>query len=507
MSSSLQLSDSLTRRSESPATPPADAAPQSILLPEDLQASGATVRREQLKSAVANPGRTQGQPSGRNQNSSTPLGTIGEWRLFTQREFHQAIAGLSPGNKVTLGAGAHGEAESGHSEGHIHASEEELAQAVKSLEKHVGAIGFEHGCEGKIPRANTWRPYRLTCQDAVAAIVVLRASEAFNVCEIDVFLTAELPGLPSLEATRAALLLAFSDAAKNGGSMAIQFSQSVFPDGVPRHVVMLASRYGVTLHNAERGTLSPMEVRNLFLKICGLTKDARKRVVDGMKRGFFSAERVCQLVSRGFWTALEANCVLLSSPYPELVFGTCAVASSRHLSAHGLIHTSAALLTGLFDRALCYRPPTSPDDKHLTERSEYLRIPSRLDGSNVAVTHGPMPQNARLPGWSIDDDRPVAFRKGTSATALIRPRQCEEIRTFLIQDLEQLCELARRMSDQSSSVLVYPSDFRQLSAEERREADQAARKRKITILSSPVSAADLDADAWRRIQTGRTVRQ
>lgn len=431
----------------------------------------------------------------------------GQWCLFTRRDFDQTLKDWKPSDSISFGSldDAGDNIDWRKPEGHIHADERAVAEAIGRLDRHVQSLNFEHGREGKIPRANTYRPYRLTLDGTLAAAIALRASEAFNLCEIDVFLTTEVRGLTPLEPTRAALLFAFSDAAKNAGSMAVQFTDACAPKGVPTHVRALAGRVGVNLQHADRGTLSPVEVRELFLRICGLSKQAQERVLDFAQRHFFSIERICYLVAQGLWPAYEADSVLLTSPFPDLVLGAGVNASSRHLAAQAMAYARVAILSGLVDRALRYVQPVSNEDK-LIERSRYLLIGRRLDPDRLTVTHGPLLERISLLRWMPLGDAPLLLPTEANVVAFLRPRPREEIRVFLPHDLEQ-AGAATMEGDNSIVLLVYTDDYRQLTDEERVKANRTAKQCGVTIVACPESVAGLEAEAWRRLRVGRTVRQ
>ncbi len=432
---------------------------------------------------------------------------LGQWRIFTQREFNKTLRNLKRTEFVSLGLWD--EASNGLNQkqpvNHIHASEKAFDDAIKRLRSQIQKQNFEHGQEGKISRAHIYRPYRLALDGKLVAIIMFRASEAYNLCEIDVFLTAESRGLSLLEATRAALIFAFSDAAKNAGSMAVQFSKACSPEGVPPHVRILAKQVGVELKHAEQGTLSPSEVRELFLHLCGLSEVAQARVRDFAQRRFFSVERICYLVTQGLWPVCEAEVALLCAPFPDLILGAGADASIRHLAVHSMAHARVAVLSGILDRTLRYVQPL-PDENTFIEKKRYFQISSNLDPSQLSITHGPLPDNIQLSGWGSYDEQNLLYPKETTLVAFLRPRPREEIRVFLKHDIEQ-AKMAKIRNEKTIILLVYSNDFLQLSRDERIEANQVARKLGVNIVVCPESIAGLEAEVYRRQRIGRTVRQ
>lgn len=426
--------------------------------------------------------------------------TYAHWRLFTKADLDETFEGLTPPDAVS--PRVNGGSDSA-SRARVNATDTALVGALRAVGRHVRKLGFEHGKEGKVPRANTYRPYRLLLTGRLAAVLVLRASEAFNVCEIDVFLTAEFPGLRPLETTRAALLFAMSDAIKNGGSLALQFTRACAPHGLPQHVRAVAAQAGVALQYADRGTLSPEEVRALLLRFSGLSEDGQARASEYAARRFFTTERVCQLVASGVWSADEVNCLLLCCPCPELVLGLGIDPTQRLASAHAVTAGQFALLNSIFSRALRYVPPRV-QDQVLLERNQYLKIPQKIDPVRLAVHHGPLPAAATLRGWAGRGDERLALPKDSELVLLPRPRAREEIRLFLRHDLDQAHEVARTF--RKPVVLAYPSDYRGLADDERREAEQAAARRGVSLLACPQTGADLEAEFWQRQRKGRTIR-
>ncbi len=422
---------------------------------------------------------------------------------MTPADFDETLDRWEASELVTFGAGAQPQSGAG-THGHVHASEKAVGGASGALRRHLRSLEFEHGEEGKIPRANTFRPYRLTLDGTLAAVIVLRASEAFNVCEIDVFLTTELPGLAPLEPTRAALLFAFADAVKSSGSLAVQFTRACAPRGLPRHVQAVAAQAGVRLRYADKAALSPDEVRELYLRLCGLPKEAQQRARELATRRFFSIERICQLVTTGVWPAGEATCVLLSCPFSDLVLGAGIDARHRLLAAHALVAAKTAILAGIFERALCYVEPQRRGDE-VVERCQYYQIPHVFDPHRLAVVYGRTGVPLRLPGWSARGESPFVIPPQTQITGLLRARGRDEIRVFLRQDLEFAHAVARER--QQMVLLIYPSDYLELSEGERVEAERLTSRLGVCLLACPESIAGLEAEAWRRQRVGRTIRQ
>ena len=429
--------------------------------------------------------------------------TRGSWRLLTRKDFETALEDWQPDRLAPPRARDDNVPSFG-----VNATEEQTRATLRYLRQRVNdkKLEYEHGTDRKTPRGNVLRPYRFTVGPAIAALMVLRASEAFNVCEIDVFLTTELPGLEPGATTRAALLFALADAVRNGGSMALQFTRDCRNGGLPVEVAEQAAWLGVPLQYADRGTIAPDESRELYLRLCGLGDEALERARTLSERGFFSPERLAYLVSAGTWSVAEAEMVLLASQHPQLVFGDAPWAESRVVHAQAQAHGRAAVLAGLVDRALRYRDPAGEGVEELVERGEYEELPVRVMPAHLAYLHGPLPRDQVWPLWSLHPEQGARFERGGRYLVLPRPRAREELRQFLRQDLEAAVEAAGSVEG-AQPVLVYPAEARELDEEERREAIVAAARLGVQVLACPESIAALDEQLERRLGAGRRMRR
>jgi hypothetical protein len=435
------------------------------------------------------------------------------WRLLTRRDFGKAFTSWSERNVRFGGDGEQSAA------GSVNATSTQTTASVRRISEHISrGIEFEHGTERKTPRGNVYRPYRLTIDETIASVIVLRASEAFRVCEIDVFLTTELPGFAHGETTRAALLFALSDAVRNGGSMALQFTPACAGGAVPPSVTALARTLGIPLGAASHGTIAPEEARPMYLRLTGLGTKARERAQDLSRRGFFSPERIAFLVATGVWPSAEAEMLLLACPYPELLLGTGIRAESRHLHALALAHGRSAVLGGIVARALRYQGSHSNDGVKIDTannatngktfaidaRPVFFEIPNEPAPDVMGYLHGPLSQDRKWEWWSSHPSTITMHRAGQRILVLPRPRGAEETRLFLAQDVAA-AERAGSAAN-ARAVLVYPSEFLELGEIERGEAVRAAAARSVDILACPESLAALDVETERRLREGRKLR-
>jgi hypothetical protein len=390
-----------------------------------------------------------------------------------------------------------------------------VIESLRRTRDHINSnLEFEHGTERKTPRGNVYRPYRLTIADHIVAVLVLRASEAFRLCEIDVLITLKPKGLEPHAIVRAALLFALSDAVRNGGSMALQFTAACGP-GIPTKVVEAARDFKISLERGANGSVSPDEARRLYLHLCGLAAASQSRVFELSGRGFFSPERIGFLAASAVWPMPQLEMLLQACPHPELLLGSGVGPESRHLYALALAHGRAAVLGGLADRAIRYRDRTieraGSDDaiEGVTAtladaRPSYANIPCVADYSSLGYIHGPIPQGHTWTNWSAHSSGTVELRAGDRVLILPRGRGREEIRLFLKQDIAMASDSASRLK--AMTLLVYPAELMELSDAERRGAVAMARSAGVSLLACPESLANIDSEIERRMREGRRVR-
>jgi len=430
------------------------------------------------------------------------------WRLFTRGDFEHSLATWQPQQAHSYFPGfSPPDGEQLSTQAHIHARQDAIRKAIGRVEEHVRQLRFEHGKEEATPRAKDWRTYRLNIGETLLAVVALKASEAYNLCEVDVFLTAEVAGVKALEATRAALLLLFSDAVKSGGSMAVQFTRDCAPTGLPEHVQYVARRAGVPLAQAhiKKGVLSPEEVRALYLQLSGLPGETQLRVRAMADQGQCSIERVCYLVAHGIWPAHGVMMLLSNSRHADLLLGKPPSVLNRHLYSVAMALGRAVVLSELLDQRLRYIAPERVDELTVFTRELRWNAPVIADMQYLAAVYGSLPATARFRGWSFASNAPVELTKQQKLVALLRPRPREEQRVFLRQDIEAAAK-ALHHHHGDSCLLVLASDSLQLPQAERADAQEYASRHGVRILACPVSTGALEAELHQRFRVGRTVR-
>ncbi len=393
---------------------------------------------------------------------------LGQWRLLTKRDMEesQASAGLiSLIDEATL----------------------------KILEEHVAQQNYEHGKEAKLPRANRFRAYRLTVGAEIAAVVVLKASEAYSVCEVDLFLTGDIRGAEQQSSSSATLLFALCDTVKNGGSPGVQFTKRCAPQGLSDEVCLAGRNASVDFSHASAGVIRPEEGQKLLLALCGIRPETRKRVSEYADRRFFSAARIGFLVATGVWQPAEVEFLISCSPYPNLILGDEGAGDSRHLQAYAMSLATSCLLGSSFMRVLSR---TGISEAPLQKLAE----PDVLAGA-MAYRYPRQTETRAVPHWSADPGAELPVPASHPLALLPRGRSTDEIRLRLDHDLKE----AQEITD-CKAILLYPSDFRRLRHREQKEARDLAASRRIQIGIGPRSLLNLEADVNERLFKGRNVR-
>ncbi|MCB9492263.1 MAG: hypothetical protein H6674_09400, partial [Dehalococcoidia bacterium] len=313
-----------------------------------------------------------------------------EWRLFTRQDFRDS--GLLERYRTLKNQRAPGRDQRSRPVESLESTRTEVlatGPAPDDLDRQVSSLGYhiienpstryEHGTDEKVPRHMVWRPYRLDHRGRLLAATVFRCSEAFNLCEVDAFLTDDPPDIALGAAVRATVLLLLADATKNGATLAIQFRRHCHRGRVPDALIEEARRAGVELSSVDRGMISPEESRALFLAFTDISEAARDVCRDLARRGFASIERICYLVHHGVWSARAAESVLLNAPYPELALGLGPEPEQGHLYTVALDHARNAILGEALQRTLNH-----VDSGHADQRVELTpgeRSPSAIDSS------------------------------------------------------------------------------------------------------------------------------
>ncbi|MFO0870286.1 MAG: hypothetical protein U0935_15260 [Pirellulales bacterium] len=431
----------------------------------------------------------------------------GEWRLFTKEDL-QATLAIASCDDATLGR--NGPVDPARP--HLHVSADHWPACLQTLTEHTEKLHYQHDSEtaSTIPRANVFRPYRLTLGPHVVAVLVVRASEAYGLSEVDVLVTCELPGVAPLAVTRAALMFVICDSIRHGGSLAVQFTRRAAPAGLPPHVRAAAAAANVPLSRAAQGTITPDEARELLLRWSGLDDDDQQRARELARRGVCSLERLGFLLARGLWSAMEVSLLLRNLSCPELLLGLASRPVPRHLATVASDLGRAALLGGVLTRALQQLPPLAQDNDQIIEPAWCRHLSPVCDADHLALRVPPLTAAPTLVGWQIGADEPWVVPSERPLVATLRPRAREALRMHLAHDIDAAAAAASASAGSSGgrsvAVLVCAADLRDLSASEHQEIEAYAQARHVKVLAGPLTCAGLDGELRQRLTSGRTVR-
>jgi hypothetical protein len=420
---------------------------------------------------------------------------MANWRIFTQQDLLNSA--LAPDGHTTGDIACEQDGVAADRGAFVRCSPADLATAIGRLRFHIvdrPATQYRHGTLEKIPRSIHWRAYRLDHHGGLLAVTVFRNSEAFNLCEVDVFLAGEHPDLAALTTTRALLLFLLADAATTGGSMALQYTRDCFNGHVPPGVVALAEANGIELRYAARGAIAPNESRQLYLALSGLSPGARGIVHAVQQQNSGAIDAICTRVARGIWTCLGMDWLLQTCSYPEAI--------AMPLTAeHGLVFEQTlkqachAIACEVLVRAL--RRRERPNLAQITVRAwehDSRRVDAAVVPEDMAcrITHVSEPTT--LLGWGTDGED-VDVPNRLPITVFIRARSTAGLRAFLEAEL---AEIAERRPD-GTVWLVVPRDYVHLSAEERERIEDRARPSDVSLLVCPMTMAALVDEAGKRL--------
>jgi hypothetical protein len=432
---------------------------------------------------------------------------MAEWRLFTEKDYD--YSGISK----LFDSTDRGESLVERNAARIPAEPNEIQQGIRQLQyrvtKHERRTRFEHrgksGLVSKIPRAHVWRSYRFSQGPALLGIVSIKASEAFNLTEVDVFLSVQIPQLPSTEVTRQMLLFIFTDAVRCGTSLAVRMTDKCNNGKIPRAIHQLADQHGVVLSHANSGAISPEESRELYLKLCNFSAEAESKIRSLYTAGTVSPERICYLTCAGIWTKIETEFLLANAPQPELLLGknpetvgglrySQAMYSARSALIADTIYRVATRSEVLFESA-----HESVEERGGAELDIEFGF-SRLATGNLhhAVTLCSRQKELRFPGWSASSSD-VVLPKGATLIVAIRPYEIDLLTTSKLRK-----ETTSGASD-AIICLAVSYDFKTLSKTRQAELISAVGSPS-RMLVCPDLCCRLNSEADRKISRGEYVR-
>jgi hypothetical protein len=342
----------------------------------------------------------------------------------------------------------------------------------------------------------------------IVASTVLRHKRETNALEVDVFLTADVPGYEPSGSARALALFLFSESVKCGATGEIRFTEHVEEGNVPAAVVRLAGRYGVTLGSA-RGVISPTEARDLYLALSEFPKALEEKLHRLHRSGALPLEIVPFLAHRGIWSTVELAVLVALAPDPARIFRGGASPEHRLVYLQDLAAGRAAALAGILDRRLRRR------DDRMVATDQALEVEDDVRPIEVAVVAEIGALIVRSPaepapiGWPLPAEHPAVppLLPQEQMIFALRPRDVWQIGQSLREDID----LVARWRDQNapgtraSILLTDDAGFLAGPARNARLAEAAARG--VTLLRAPEPLAALDRTVARRLSQGRLVQR
>ena len=396
--------------------------------------------------------------------------------------------------------------------------------ALKRFEEHVRDFAHSRTDGSRLPRANEWRPYRFAIQDVIFNLVVMRHAKELDAIEVDVFLTAEVPGYAPLSGARAAALMILSEAFRVGVPMRIRFTCTVESGAIPRSLLVLAATNGVDLPEPERGVIEPEYGSRLYAALTGFPDYLMARISELSDSGLLSIDRACYMIHHGVWTVPEVEGIIASCSYPDLILAGDVAPEQGHLYRYVQTHARAAVMGGHLDRALNQRHFDMQQDR------ETIGQDGEDDERNIHITTEPewfarsyvcSEEDVPLPRWparqsdgATQEKDWISLRAGEPLIALLRPRNLAGLRRQLGSDLESAAQRLGKEPKPAYIAVVVPFDWWDMAAEERLQVEEyAARKSsdvgmpgRLLILVCPETAYSMDADAQRKLARSRVLR-
>jgi hypothetical protein len=381
-----------------------------------------------------------------------------------------------------------------------------IQTAWQKLERHVTSFAkeyeYSHSKGGKLPRNHNWRPYRYCIQDVFFGLSVVRHNRKHNYLEVDVCLTAFVPGYDALAGAEALLVFFLTEAFKCGGTMAIQFTKHVEDGQVPADIEALAARHQVKLLQRKNGTITATEAIQLYMRLSRFSPKLQQILTRLHDAQQLSIPRACFAVHHGLWNADQIEMFAIGSKHPDAILSGVAQVQHRHAFNYALYHARAALLIDAFERALLYRQHESKNAQNVSDDREddrYLADTIFDDNGYIKAFH--TKQILPLP-WSINT---VSNLKVLRFQVMIRARDAADIKRHLIYDVA-LAEYIRQQEGIDTFLLV-PRDYYDLSNTFQKAMEEELTNRGVVLLVAPDHSMTYDQEAMKRLSRSRLVRK
>ena len=378
-----------------------------------------------------------------------------------------------------------------------------LLRLENLVNKFASSHKYSHAKGGVLPSNHEWRPYRYCIQDVLFGSVVVKHDREYNRLKVDVFLTADIPEYDPLAPTQALVTFLLSEAYKCGGSMEIQFTKDVEGGPIPHKILKLAAKMGLEFDKAEQGLISAQEAKALYSAITGFSEEFRERLYNMEVDNLIKMVRACYVVHHGVWTREQVEMIVLGSERPDRILSGASQSNQRHTYQHDLLHARAAVMGGMFDRALSLRNRSETSGSTLELEDDFRSVKLGFDGTSY-IREISCEEDLPIP-WLVAEESGHLLLAGIKSDVLIRARKSIDLKRHLAEDLKQAID--RQNQTGAPTFLLVPSDFNELNEAERMDWLKKCRAAHVWLLVCPESTLNLDAEAVQKLSQSRILRQ
>ncbi|RLF88004.1 hypothetical protein DRN43_06700 [Thermococci archaeon] len=362
-------------------------------------------------------------------------------------------------------------------------------------------------------------------RDYVIGVAAFRYNDLYGCLEVDEFYPIDQPHLKKGAAIRILLNEIFSRARDYSGSLKVIFTKDAREDEigrvppelqdipsrreprpVPQELVDLATKYGVSFKEAERGIISHKEGVDLWFSLLDLPPPVRERIYELEEAGYLSREIIAEIVATGIWSREEVIWIFQNASRPEALLLGTDLPEDRLFYADSLYWGRAVLLAVRFQQAIMAELTGSLSLEEIEKREERYTLepmenawilrcnrkfqlpPSWMyDGSGIEVEAGepilllPRPtfpsRIERDKKWIGEE---IKFLKNLKGEIRVRCLllSYEFVTPDYNENLEEIREMVRRAARAGVTILFAPTRMELYLDEEVRKRMRRARKLK-----------------------------
>jgi hypothetical protein len=367
--------------------------------------------------------------------------------------------------------------------------------ALKRIKGHMDrghSSRYEHsGFNKPGSKPRYWRVMRSCVHDQVVGLTAIRHNENFNGLEVDVFICTDHPDYEPGHGVKALMMLLFSDAYRNGGTMEIRFtrydhkSQTRVSDKIPIELSRLYSQLTLKIEKAYEGIIAHDEALSLFASIVGINSEAMTKIDHYYQLGRdITLQGVCYLLASRLWTAEEATWILINCHRPEAVLFGSDMPEKWFNYQEALSYGRTAVAgTKLYEKLSLFHNGSDGACSVKIDNKFWQFTPS---------------QDVTL-DWLPNGDS-VHIKANSSITIFPRPRHP------LINEKDKLVEDAKCLVEQPGrKFLLYSTDMSKLNYLEKLQV--ALNKHDMGILLLPFSCRELDDILEQKMSRARVLRK